>query len=34
LETAFDNLKKKKGANLTPNEVNYIIQTLLKYLKE
>ena len=31
LENTFKNLKKEKGANLTPNDVNYIINVLLKY---
>jgi hypothetical protein len=34
LENTFKNLKKKKGASLTPSDINYIINVLLKYVKE
>ena len=34
LEDTFKNLKKEKGANLTPSDINYIISVLLKYVKE
>jgi len=31
LKNTFKNLKKEKGANLTPSDINYIISVLLKY---
>jgi len=34
LENTFKNLKQEKGANLTPSDINYIINVLLKYVKE